>query len=183
MLNLVTQVARRVSLTGAMNPSARASVGAEIDLVRGDIKGALDNYRVAHLRDPSSPQIANGYAYALSRHSKSFDKALRLVRFAIRRGASLVPAYLDTEAWILHKMGRHKEALIVMNRVLRLMKMSGRTTGLQEIFYHAGKIRAANGQHRAARLAFRRCTAAAYSGLYVRRCRQALRQTSRNGGK
>ncbi|NPA33835.1 MAG: tetratricopeptide repeat protein [Chlorobi bacterium] len=62
------------------------------------------------LREGIADAVAmNNYAYYLSLRSRDLDKALALIKKAIRQDPNN-PSFLDTYGWVLYKMGKIKEA-------------------------------------------------------------------------
>ena len=59
--------------------------------------------------NPNDTRIMNSYAYRLALDKKDLDKAERMSKRTLEAEPDN-PFYLDTYAWILHQMGRDKEA-------------------------------------------------------------------------
>ena len=92
----------------------------------GDIYHAADNdraafkaYRKALAYDDNNAVVLNNYAYFLSLMDKDLYKALEMSARAtnIEKGNA---TYIDTYAWILHRLGRNEEAKSVMRQALSL---------------------------------------------------------------
>lgn len=60
--------------------------------------------------EPGNINILNNYSYYLSEHGDDLGKAKQMIEKVISSGTRN-PAYLDTYAWILYKMGNFEEAL------------------------------------------------------------------------
>ena len=63
--------------------------------------------------------VLNNYAYFLSLRDKDLNKALAMAR----KATSLEPnnaTYVDTLAWVLHRLGENNEAKSVMSQALSL---------------------------------------------------------------
>ena len=85
-------------------------------------------------------------------------------------------SFLDTEAWVLHKLGRHQEAKDVMERAIFHATDSRYQTpeGRVEMMYHHGRILEANDEIKGAKAVFRGCAARGPDLPYGERCRRAL---------
>ncbi len=67
-------------------------------------------FRDAVCAYPDDPEILNFIAYLWSERGINLAQALRYIDTALAQDPDN-PAYLDTKGWILHKSGRHYEAL------------------------------------------------------------------------
>lgn len=84
--------------------------------------------------------VLNNYAYFLSLEERDLERALRMSEQA----NTLVknnPTFLDTQAWVLHKLGRNDEAKRTMRQAISLD--TNRSADLQ---LHYGDILAALGE-------------------------------------
>lgn len=91
-------------------------------------------YEKALRYDPDNAVVLNNYAYYLSELDTKLDKALAMST----RANELSPSnstYLDTQAWILYKLGRYKEAREIMLRAVSLDSM-----GSEVLLLHYGDI-------------------------------------------
>ena len=80
---------------------------------------AFKYYRKALKYDGDNAMVLNNYAYFLSLKDKRLDKALAMST----RATELEPnnaTYVDTHAWVLHRLGRNEEAKSVMSTALSL---------------------------------------------------------------
>ena len=80
---------------------------------------AFKYYRKALKYDGDNAMVLNNYAYFLSLRDKRLDKALAMST----RATELEPnnaTYVDTHAWVLHRLGRNEEAKSVMSTALSL---------------------------------------------------------------
>ena len=71
--------------------------------------------------DPDDAGVLNDYAFYLGESNLRMDEALAMAQQAV----AIEPDnanYLDTYAWLLHLMGRDKEALPLMQKAARLAK-------------------------------------------------------------
>ncbi|MBT9559210.1 MAG: hypothetical protein IV100_24465 [Myxococcales bacterium] len=111
---------------------------------QSDLVTAEFVYRQALERFPASPALHNNLAYFLSRHGDKLEDALALIRRAHALAPERTLAYVDTEAWILHRLGRHGEAKELLREALRLAtRQDG--SGLGESYYHLGVVEDALG--------------------------------------
>lgn len=83
------------------------------------VQDAYNSYENALKYSPDNEGVLNNYAYYLSLGNKDLEKAERM---AIRANELSPdnPTYLDTYAWVLYKKGSYNEALIQMEKVLKL---------------------------------------------------------------
>ena len=80
---------------------------------------AFNYYRKALKYDSNNAMVLNNYAYFLSLKDKRLDVALAMST----RATELEPSnatYVDTHAWVLHRLGRNEEAKSVMSQALSL---------------------------------------------------------------
>ena len=80
---------------------------------------AFNYYRKALKYDSDNAMVLNNYAYFLSLKDKRLDAALAMST----RATELEPSnatYVDTHAWVLHRLGRNEEAKSVMSQALSL---------------------------------------------------------------
>ena len=80
---------------------------------------AFNYYRKALKYDSNNAMVLNNYAYFLSLKDKRLDAALAMST----RATELEPSnatYVDTHAWVLHRLGRNEEAKSVMSQALSL---------------------------------------------------------------
>lgn len=102
--------------------------------LRGDNKAAYRYYGHALKLMPDSPVILNNFAYYLSEEQRDLDRALKMSA----RANELDPqnaTYLDTQAWVLYRLGRYEEAQTLMRQALVLD-----ATGSSELLLHYGDI-------------------------------------------
>lgn len=85
----------------------------------GNDSKAFKTYRKALSYDADNAMVLNNYAYFLALLDKELDKALTMST----RATELEPSnatYVDTKAWVLHRLGRNEEAKSVMSQALSL---------------------------------------------------------------
>lgn len=102
--------------------------------LRGDNKAAYRYYGRALKLAPDSPLILNNFAYFLSEEQRDLERALKMSA----RANELDPqnaTFLDTQAWVLYRLGRYEEAQALMRQALVLD-----ATGSAELLLHYGDI-------------------------------------------
>lgn len=102
--------------------------------LRGDDKAAFRYYKQALKLTPDSPVVLNNFAYYLSEEGRDLEKALEMSA----RANELDPqnaTYLDTQAWVLYRLGRYEEAQTLMRQALVLD-----TSNSAELLLHYGDI-------------------------------------------
>jgi len=179
-------------------------------LLEGNAEESFAVYDAVLARRPASTTMANNVAYELAQAGRELPRALKLVNRALaldqpftstgesRRNTDSLSMYLDTKAWILYKMGRHKEALEIQTRAVRLGRQEGVSYGSgalaslrklfplyrvtdssqTEVLYHLGMIQRANKLNTSARNTFRDCARRAPGSTYAKKCRAALSETA-----
>ena len=89
---------------------------------------------------PDNSGVLNNYAYFLSLEERDLERALTMAE----RATTLTennPTYLDTRAWVLHKLGRNDEAKRIMRQAISLD-----ATNSADLQVHYGDILAALGE-------------------------------------
>jgi len=111
-------------------------------------------YKQALTLDPENAVVLNNYAYMLSVQGVRFEEALEYVDKALVASPG-TPSYRDTRGWILHRLGRHAEALTeieaslkedpeneeVLEHIAAVYRALGRTAEAREASARAEKIR------------------------------------------
>lgn len=95
--------------------------------------------------NPNHAGALNNFAYYLSLRDARLDDALKMSQKANAISPSN-PIYLDTQAWVLHRLDRHEEALKIVEGALALLAMPE-----AEILEHYGDILKALGRDTAAK--------------------------------
>lgn len=108
----------------------------------GNTPSAYAAYDNALAIDAHDPLVLNNYAYFLSEEDRELDKALKMSREATDLEPEN-PTYLDTLAWILHKLGRNAEALEIQQNAMTLAEDSGYDS--EEFSRHLNEIEKALG--------------------------------------
>ena len=80
---------------------------------------AFKAYHRALAYNPDNVSVLNNYAYFLSLLDKELELALDMAAKAIKLESNNA-SYIDTYAWILHRLGRNEEAKKVMSQALSL---------------------------------------------------------------
>ncbi|MBR2423900.1 MAG: tetratricopeptide repeat protein [Tidjanibacter sp.] len=118
-------------------------------------------YAKALEQNPDNALVLNNWAYFLSEYNKDLDRALAMSV----RACELVPSnptYLDTQAWILHLLGRSAEAKTVMMQAVSLD-----TTGDDTLLLHYAEILAATGSNFMARMYYNKALEAGGDKDYI----------------
>lgn len=84
--------------------------------------------------NPNHAGALNNLAYYLSLRDTRLDEALEMSQKANEISPSN-PIYLDTQAWVLHRLDRNEEALVVVEKALNLLAVPE-----AEILEHYGDI-------------------------------------------
>ena len=133
MMFLAYQQTRKGDYKGAVKTYKEAIKSASDDKVRselwtsiGDIYHEMDNssssfkaYRKALSFDGDNILALNNYAYFLSLEDRDLELALEMSARAIELEPNNA-TYIDTYAWILHRLGRNQEAKHYMRQALSL---------------------------------------------------------------
>ncbi len=82
-------------------------------------RAAFKAYRRALSYNGDNAMVLNNYAYFLSLLDRELDKALEMTMKAVMLEPNNA-TYIDTYAWVLHRLGRNDEAKEVMRQALSL---------------------------------------------------------------
>jgi len=102
-------------------------------------------------QSPNNYPIMNNYAYYLALRSSNLDLALMLIDKALVDSPNQLN-YIDTKAWILYKMGKYADAMLLMEA-----HFDFNTTTNAVVLEHYGDILYRNGNTDSARKAWNRC--------------------------
>lgn len=96
--------------------------------------------RAIELR-PDFAEALNYLGYMWAERGENLERARELIRRAVELEPDN-PAYLDSEAWVLHQLGRSAEALPFMRRAIELNPEPDATLydHLGDILYHLGQV-------------------------------------------
>ena len=101
---------------------------------QGNNKKAFAEYRKALNLDRDNVGVLNNYSYFLSEADQELERALRMST----RANELEPGnstYLDTQGWVLYKLGRYEEAKKVIHNAIAFDR-----TGSEVLLMHYGDI-------------------------------------------
>lgn len=84
---------------------------AELLLRMDRLDDAIEAYRAAAERWPDSSVTLNALGYTLADRTDRYREAERLIRKALKLDPES-PAIIDSLGWVLHKRGRHADALV-----------------------------------------------------------------------
>lgn len=101
--------------------AAHLTLAAEFE-AQQDYAQAVDRYRKVLAAAPNDPIALNNLAYALAVHQKKAAEALPLAEQAMRVTGGRSVEIADTYAWVLHLVGRDKEAADVLARIIAVVK-------------------------------------------------------------
>ncbi len=116
---------------------------AELLLMAGEGPRALKLYEKYLSQTSWDPGLYNNLAYLLSKLPQDLERALTLVSRALAHEASHSAFYLDTQGWVLFRLGRKEEAEgLILAALLR--SHLGFGDSLAESLYHLGTVMLAN---------------------------------------
>ncbi len=98
-------------------------------------------YRMLLERSPDDDAVLNDLGYLLADEGRDLDEALAMIRRAVESEPEN-PNYLDSLAWVLHRLGRSGEALPLLLRAIR----SGEGAPDATLHEHLGDVYLALGQ-------------------------------------
>lgn len=109
----------REILTDAINnlpPSANLLYTRAMIATPDQSESMLADLRKAHSLEPDSAMIQNALGYTLTLYAPDqIERAHQLISLALEQEPS-DPAILDSMGWVLHKLGRNREALNFLQR-------------------------------------------------------------------
>lgn len=140
------------------------SLVGDILTMKGDMYGLLADHKkaigcfVKSLRvRPDHAGTLNNYAYLLAEQGQQLELALEMSERSNELESSN-PTFLDTQGWVLYKMGLYEQARAIMQRVLALEAGSASDV----IYLHYGDILAAMGESLMAKNYYRKALEAGY---------------------
>ena len=136
--------------------SVFAGTAGDLYHQRGNHRKAFSYYEKALRYDADNAMTLNNYAYYLSERDMKLEKALSMSERSNALSPSN-PTYLDTQAWILYKLGRAAEAKPLMQQALSLDR-----SGSAVLLLHYGDILNALGDRFMATTYWKRAKAAGY---------------------
>jgi tetratricopeptide (TPR) repeat protein len=109
----------------------------------GRVNDTIAELRTALLRRPEDPVALNAFGYTLAEHKRNLREAEALILQALEKTPDN-PAVQDSMGWVLHRLGRHEEALGWLQRA-----WAGQQDA--EIAAHIGEVHWAMGDRSSAR--------------------------------
>ncbi|MBO5875428.1 MAG: tetratricopeptide repeat protein [Alistipes sp.] len=137
---------------------------------RKQMKLCYECYDKALALNPENSGVLNNYAYFLSLEERDLERALEMSE----RANSLTtnnPTFLDTQAWILHKLGRNDEAKRLMRQAISLD-----ATNSADLQLHYGDILAALGEKFMAEVYWRKALDNGYDKASIEERLNSLKQ-------
>ena len=138
--------------------------------MRKQMKSCYDAYDRSLRYNDDNVLVLNNYAYFLSLDGEQLDRALRMSERAVEL-ASNNPTYLDTQAWVLFRMGRTAEAKRIMQQAIAL---DGHNS--TELLVHYGDILHALGEHFVAESYWRKALEKGYDAQAIERRIRAMQE-------
>lgn len=129
-----------------------------------------DCYDKALKLHPENSSVLNNYAYFLSLEERDLERALKMAEEATTLTANN-PTYLDTRAWVLHKLGRNDEAKRIMRQAISLDASNS-----ADLQVHYGDILAALGEKFMAEVYWRKARDNGYDKASIEQRIQRLKQ-------
>ena len=114
--------------------------------------------------------VLNNYAYFLSLEERDLERALAMAERATALTANN-PTYLDTHAWVLHKLGRNDDAKRVMRQAISLD-----STNSADLQLHYGDILASLGERFMAEIYWRKALENGYDKASIERRLKQLKE-------
>ena len=81
----------------------------------GDMANGEKILEDVYAENPDDPGVNNDLGYLYAEQNKNLDRAEKMVRIAVEAEPEN-PAYLDSLGWVLHRLGRHEEALVPLRK-------------------------------------------------------------------
>ena len=127
------------------NPAIRAEAALAISSLLSNRKKFDDAARILNLNLPPFEKRTavqnNQMAYMRALAGKDLEQALVEIDMAIKTAEN--ESYLDTKGWVLHRMGRNEEALVVMDKSLaKLTEAWNANPKLERCLVRIGELQA-----------------------------------------
>jgi tetratricopeptide (TPR) repeat protein len=102
---------------------------------------AFNAYENSLRYNPDNSGVLNNYAYYLALENRDLDKAVEMAEKANALSPDN-PTFLDTYAWTLYKRGQYPEALMQMEKAIKLQEKPGAVEmeHFGDILYQLGRI-------------------------------------------
>ena len=84
-----------------------------------NVSGAIENYREVLKLDPDNPIAQNNLAWLLVDNDLNLEEALSLAK-EVKRKYPENPEIADTLGWAFYKLGRYEEAVVQLERAVKL---------------------------------------------------------------
>jgi tetratricopeptide (TPR) repeat protein len=120
------------------NPELYYFLSSTLARVKRNIE-AIEYLKSARTFNPNSPEINNLLAYLYALEQTNLDEALKLVNLALVKDPENI-AYLDTLGWVYFKMEKINKAFEVFQKIEFALENSGIDFGLDEVYYHLGRV-------------------------------------------
>lgn len=105
---------------GFRGDDERAFLGkADLFLRMERLEDAIAVFREAYERWPESATTLNALGYTLADRTDQYEEAYELIKKALAKEPESA-AIIDSWGWVLHKLGRHEEALVELERAYAL---------------------------------------------------------------
>ncbi len=154
--------------TAAQNTPGSRGEKARGRAVRTYMKECYRAYDRSLRYDAENASVLNNYAYFLALEPRDLDRALAMAERATKRSENN-PTFLDTRAWVLHRMGRTEEARTIMRQAIALDRQQS-----PELLVHYGDILQALGERFMAETYWRKALEKGYDAqAIVRRLSEA----------
>lgn len=156
------------SLKEAYKAAASDSLRSVVAGMSGDVyhemgrhKQAFRQYDRAIRLNPDNAGVLNNYAYYLCEEDEALERALEMSH----KANTIEPnnsTFLDTEGWILYKLGRYEEAKEIMQRAV-----SFDSSNSEVLLFHYGEILYALGDEFMAEVYWKRAMSKGYDAEVV----------------
>lgn len=156
------------SLKEAYKVAASDSLRSVVAGMSGDVyhemgrhKQAFRQYDRAIRLNPDNAGVLNNYAYYLCEEDEALERALEMSH----KANTIEPnnsTFLDTEGWILYKLGRYEEAKEIMQRAV-----SFDSSNSEVLLFHYGEILYALGDEFMAEVYWKRAMSKGYDAEVV----------------
>ena len=149
--------------TAAQNTIGSRGWKARGRAVRTYMKECYRAYDRSLRYDADNASVLNNYAYFLALEPRDLDRALAMAERATKLSENN-PTFLDTRAWVLHRMGRTEEARAVMRQAIALDRQQS-----PELMVHYGDILQALGERFMAETYWRKALEKGYDAEAIAR--------------
>ena len=141
------------------------------------MKKCYEAYAKSLRYQPDNALVLNNYAYFLSLEGRDLDRALAMAGRAVELTDNN-PTYLDTEAWVLFRMGRTADARKVMQQAIARDRQQS-----PSLMMHYGDILHALGEHFMAEVYWRKALEKGYDPDAVTRRLERAGKIAPAGGE